>query len=89
MYREFIDKTAHSKNWNPIRSLILSWGTVYSKNLAEFTKEEIMAMCPKMWWKPVYLGGIMGQAYGAPLGKDCEVEKIMRFLKGIGMSEEI
>ena len=23
------------------------------------------------------------------LGKDCEVEKIMRFLKGIGMFEEI
>ena len=39
--------TAHSKKWNPIRSFNTQWGTVYSRDLAEFMKEEIMAICPK------------------------------------------
>ena len=39
-------QTAHSIKQNLIRSLT-QLGTVYSRDLAEFTKEEIMAMCPK------------------------------------------
>ena len=40
-------QTAHSIKQNLIRSLT-QLGTVYSRDLAEFTKEEIMAMCPKV-----------------------------------------
>ena len=36
-----MEKLEPNKNFNT------QWGTVYSKDLAEFTKEEIMALCTR------------------------------------------
>ena len=32
---------------DPHKKFNTHWGTLYSRDLAEFTKEKIMAMCPK------------------------------------------
>ena len=46
--KEFTNKTdSPFEKLEPQRKFNTSCGTIYSRNLAEFTKEEIMAMCPK------------------------------------------
>ena len=46
--KEFTDKTdSPFEKVEPQKNFNTQWGTVYSRYLVEFTKEEIMAMCGK------------------------------------------
>ena len=53
MYKILIDKAftededSPFKKIEPHKNFITQWGTIYNRELVEFTKEEILYMCPK------------------------------------------